>query len=129
MAVPGNTVRRVAEELIRNGRVVRADCGIEAAFRTDKGLLVARLTEGGPAERAGVRGPEVSVVRRGGSSFLRVDRSKADVVAAVDGKPVRTMDELLTAVEARKPGEEAAFTLVRDGKRVEVKVRLGETRE
>jgi S1-C subfamily serine protease len=129
MAVPGNTARRVAEELIRHGRVIRADCGIEAAFRTDQGLLVARLAEGGAAARAGVRGPEVRVVRRGGASFLRVDRSKADVVVAVDGKRVRTMDELLTAVEARRPGEEAVFTLLRDGRREDLKVRLGESRE
>jgi S1-C subfamily serine protease len=129
MAVPGNTARRVADELIRHGRVVRADCGIEAAQRTDQGLRVARLTEGGPADRAGVRGPETSVVRRGGAAYLQVDRSKADVVAAVDGKAVRTLDELLTAVEARKPGEEAVFTLVRDGRRTEVKVRLVEAKE
>jgi S1-C subfamily serine protease len=129
LAVPGNTARRVAEELIRHGRVVRADCGIEAAYRTDRGLLVARLAEDGPAERAGVRGPEVEVVRRGGARYLRVDRSKADVVTAVDGKPVRTMDELLTAVEAHKPGEAAVFSVIRDGQTEEVKVRLAESRE
>jgi S1-C subfamily serine protease len=129
MAVPGNTARRVAEELIRHGRVIRADCGIEAAFRTDQGLLVARLADGGAAERAGVRGPEVRVVRRGGASYLRVDRSKADVVVAVDGRSVRTLDELLTAVEAHRPGDEAVITLLRDGRREDLTVRLGESRE
>jgi hypothetical protein len=43
--------------------------------------------------------------------------------------PVTAVDEMPTAVEAHKPGEEAVFTLVRGGKRVEVKVRLAETRE
>ena len=58
-----------------------------------------------------------------------MDRSKADVVTAVDGKPVRTMDELLTAVEAHKPGEAAVFSVIRDGQKEEVKVRLAESRE
>ncbi|HVK12385.1 MAG TPA: trypsin-like peptidase domain-containing protein [Gemmataceae bacterium] len=129
MAVPGNTARRVAEELIRHGRVVRADCGIVAAQRTEQGLRIAKLVENGAAARAGLRGPEVSVIRRGGASYLQTDRSKADVVVAVDGKRVRTLDELLTVVEARKPGEEAVFTLIRDGAREEVKVKLAETRE
>jgi S1-C subfamily serine protease len=130
LAVPGNTARRVAEELIRHGRVIRPDCGILAVLRTDKGLLVARLAEGGPAEKAGVRGPEVSVVRRGGvPPFVRVDRSKADTVLAVDGKPVQTPDELLTAVEKHKPGDEAVLTLLRDGKKEDVTVRLSESRE
>jgi S1-C subfamily serine protease len=129
LAIPGNTARRVAEELIRHGRIVRADCGIEAAYRTDKGLLVARLAENGAAERSGIRGPEVQVIRRGGGSYLRVDRSKADVVAEVDGKPVRTMDELLTAVEAHKPGEDAVFTVIRGGSPETVRVRLAESQE
>jgi S1-C subfamily serine protease len=128
LAVPGNTARRVAEELIRHGRVVRADCGIEAAFRTDAGLLVARLTEGGPAEAAGVRGPEVTVVRRGGAVYYAVDRSRADVVVGVDGHPVKTMDELLSGVEAHKPGEKAVLNLLRDGKRTDVTVKLAEAR-
>ncbi|MEO2088603.1 MAG: trypsin-like peptidase domain-containing protein, partial [Gemmataceae bacterium] len=128
LAVPGNTARRVAEELIRHGRVVRADCGIEAAFRTDAGLVVARLTDGGPADEAGVRGPEVKKVRRGVATYYAVDRSKADVVVGVDGKPVKTMDELLTAVEAHKPGEKAVLNLLRDGERVDVPVRLTEAR-
>jgi S1-C subfamily serine protease len=129
LAIPGNTARRVAEELIKHGRVVRPDCGIEAAFRTDRGLLVARLSEDGPAARAGVRGPEVATVRRGGVVYLTIDRSRADLVIGVDGKRVQTMDELLTAVEAKKPGERVVFTLLREGQQVEVTVRLAESRE
>lgn len=129
LAVPGNTARRVAEELIRHGRVVRPDCGIEAVFRTERGLLVARLAEGGPAEQAGIRGPAVRALRRGGVVYWTVDRSRADLITAVDGNPVRTMDELLTAVETHRPGEEALFTLLREGRLVQVKVRLVESQE
>nr|UXE45601.1 hypothetical protein Hi04_10k_c5016_00010 [uncultured bacterium] len=129
LAVPSNTARRVVEELVRYGRVVRPDCGIEAAVRTDHGLLIARLLEGGAAEKAGLRGPEFKTVRRGGFAFLAVDRSKADVITAVDGQEVRTVDELLTAVEAHKPSETAVFSVLRDGKKTEINVLLLESRE
>lgn len=129
LAVPSNTARRVVEELVRYGRVVRPDCGIEAAVRTDQGLLIARLLEGGAAEKAGLRGPEFKTVRRGGFVFLAVDRSKADVITAVDGQQVRTVDELLTAVEAHKPSETAVFSVLRDGKQTELNVLLFESRE
>lgn len=129
LAVPSDTARRVVEELVRYGRVVRPDCGIEAAVRTEQGLLVARLLEGGAAERAGLRGPEIKTMRRGGFIFSAVDRSKADVISAVDGQQVRTVDELLTAVEAHKPGETAVFSILRDGKQTDLKVLLMESRE
>ncbi|VTS04496.1 S1C family serine protease [Tuwongella immobilis] len=128
LAVPGNTVRRVAEELIRHGRVVRADCGIEAAVRTDRGLLIARLTPRGPAEQAGIRGPELRAIQRGALVYWAIDRAKADVVVAVDGKPVRTMDELFAAVETHQPGEEAMFTVLRNGKSIKIPVELVESR-
>lgn len=129
LAVPGNTVRRVVEELVRFGRVVRPDCGIEAAVRTDQGLLIARLLEGGAAEKSGLRGPEIRTVRRGGLVYLAVDRSKADVIVAVDGQPVKTVDELLTAVEMHKPGETAVFSVIREGKKLDLSVSLLESRE
>lgn len=129
LAVPSNTARRVVEELVRYGRVVRPDCGIEAAVRTDQGLLIARLLEGGAAEKAGLRGPELKTVRRGGFVFLAVDRSKADVITAVDGQHVNTVDELLTAVEAHKPSETAVFSILREGKPKELHVLLLESRE
>lgn len=126
LAIPGNTARRVAEELIRYGRVVRADSGIEAVLRTEQGLLVARLAEGGPADRAGVRGPAIHALRRGGLIYYTVDRSQADIIIGVDGQAVRTWDELLTAIETHRPGEEAVLNLLRDGKRIDVKIRLTE---
>jgi S1-C subfamily serine protease len=128
LAVPGNTVRRIADELIRHGRVVRADCGIFSVFEKEQGLLIGRLVPGGPAEKAGLRGPEVSTVQRGGIMFKRVDRSKADLVTAVDGKPVKSLDDLLSLVESHKPGETVQVTIVRGGQRMDVAVTLVQAR-
>jgi S1-C subfamily serine protease len=44
----------------------------------------------------------------------------------VDGRPVRSLDDLLSYVEAKKPGDAVTFTVRREGKRVEVRVELEE---
>src|SRR5262249_36227762 len=69
LAIPANTARRVIEELIEHGRVIRADCGIYSAYETEAGLLVGRLDPDGPAQQAGLHGPQVNDVQRGGFVF------------------------------------------------------------
>lgn len=128
LAVPANTVRRVVEELMTNGRVIRPDLGIESVFQSAQGLLVGRLTADGPAEKAGLQGPQVKLVQRGNATYRAIDRSKADLIIAADGKPVKTLDDLFTIVEAHKPGETTELTVIRNGMKVNVKVVLGESR-
>jgi S1-C subfamily serine protease len=128
LAVPANTARRVVEDLLRMGKVVRADCGIASVLETDKGLLITRLTPDGPAEKAGLRGPEVVKVRRGGYVYQGLDRSKADRIVALDGKPVKSLDDLFAYVEGKKSGESVVFTVLRDGEKVDVKVELEQSK-
>ena len=54
-AVPINSIARILDQLIQNGRVIRADLGITRVFATREGLLVVNLVEGGPAEQAGIQ--------------------------------------------------------------------------
>jgi len=54
-AVPVNTISRVVPQLIANGRVTRPEVGIGKVFQTEKGLLIATLVPGGPAEKALVK--------------------------------------------------------------------------
>jgi S1-C subfamily serine protease len=128
MAIPANTARRVVEELIRHGRVIRPDIGVASVFQLDEGLLIAQLAPNGPAEKAGLRGPELRVVQRGPFIYRTLDRSKADVIQTVDGKPVRHLDDLLTLVEAKKPGDRVVLSILREGKRAEVTVELEQSR-
>ena len=127
MAIPASTARRVVDELIRHGYVIRTDCGIFSVYETERGLLIARLDPDGPAARAGLRGPEEQVVRRGGFIYRSVDRSKADLVAAADGRPVKTLDDLLSYVESKKPGGTVVLRVVREGQRMDVPVVLEQT--
>jgi S1-C subfamily serine protease len=129
LAIPSSTAHRVVDELIQHGCIVRADCGIFSVYETDGGLLVGRLLPNGPAQAAGLRGPQVKVVQRGAMIFKTVDRSKADLIVAVDGKPVETLDDLLSYVESRKPGDQVTLTVVRDGNKVPVPIVLEQSHE
>lgn len=129
LAIPSSTAHRVVEELIQHGRVVRADCGIFSVYETDAGLRVGRLVPNGPAQVAGLRGPQVKVVQRGATIFKTVDRSKADLIVAVDGKLVKTLDDLLAYVESQKPGDRVTLTVVRDGNQIAVPIVLEQLRD
>jgi len=127
-AIPVNTIRRLVPELIENGRIIRADTGIARVYQTERGLLIARLVPGGPAERAGLRGPKVQTREKRQGPFVyrynTVDRSAADLIVAVDGQPVKTADELISLVDTKKPGDRIVFTVIRDGEQVKVPMTL-----
>jgi S1-C subfamily serine protease len=124
LAIPANTARRVVEELVKFGRVIRPDLGIASVYALNQGLLIARLVPGGPAEKAGLRGPQERLMQRGGVVYRAVDRSKADVIVGIGDRQVRTLDELLTEVERRRPGEQVALRILRDGRLISVPVTL-----
>ena len=67
-------------------------------------------------------------VRRDGIVSQGIDRSKADLILAVNGKAVRTLEDLLTETEKKRPGEEAVFRIMREGERREVAVVLGQAK-
>jgi S1-C subfamily serine protease len=127
LAIPSNTARRVVEELIRHGRVVRGDSGIVSVYQSDRGLLISRLEPDGPAAKAGLHGPQVRIVQRNGNSYRVLDRSKADLIVGVDGQPVTNLDDLLAAVDSKKPGEKVTFRIIREGETIEVPVVLAES--
>jgi S1-C subfamily serine protease len=124
-AVPINSIQRILKPLIQHGRVIRADLGVRRVLTTDKGLLVVELLEGGPADRAGIQPMSTRVERLGPYIMRRPDPESADLIVAVDGKPSKSVDELLTEVEAHTPGEVVTITVLRGGRRRDIKVTLG----
>jgi S1-C subfamily serine protease len=126
-AVPINAIHRILHSLIENGRVIRADLGLTRVYRRGDGLLVLGVAEGGPADRAGVRAIGMKLLRYGGGVIRRLDPASADVILAIDGKRVTSVDELLTEVESHAPGESVNLTIERAGKPIEVPVRLGQS--
>jgi S1-C subfamily serine protease len=120
-AIPVNLVRRVVPELLAHGRVIRGDIGITHVTVIDDGLRIARLVPGGPAERAGLRGPKIT--RRG--PLVIEDRAGADVIVAIDGEAVANAAEFLGHIENKKPGDVVELTVRRGGREILVRVTLG----
>jgi S1-C subfamily serine protease len=127
-AIPVNTIARIVPQLIRDGRVIRPDIGIARVYETDQGLLIAKLSPNGAAERAGLQGPKVVRERRRQGPFVyerqTIDRSAADLIVAVDGKPVKTADDFLDLIESKQPGDTVVVTVVRNGQKTQVPVQL-----
>ena len=124
-AVPMNAIARILPQLVQHGRVIRADLGIRRVLKTDAGLLVGEVVEGGPAEDAGIRPIRLRVERVGRFLVRRLDPESADLIVAIDGKRVTSFDELLTEVESHPPGGTVTLTVLREGELEQVKVILG----
>jgi S1-C subfamily serine protease len=117
-AIPSNTVRSIARQLIESGEVQHAYLGIEMVS-VPGGVAVTRVRSGTPAERAGLRAA---------TSTETVDGEErpvgGDVVIAFAGKSVTSAVALQSAVDSRRPGERVMITILRDGKRQTVEVTL-----
>jgi S1-C subfamily serine protease len=125
-AVPINPIARILEQLIVNGRVIRADLGITRVYATGSGLLVLALVDGGPADQAGIQPIRVRVEQIAPGIVRRsLDHDSADLIVAVEHKRVRTVEELLNEVEKHHPGDTVRITVVRDGQSLDVAIRLG----
>jgi S1-C subfamily serine protease len=115
LVIPIDHARRVAEELIKNGRASYPWLGFSGAdldaktakeYGVAKGTLVRRVSPKSPAERGGVQ--------------------VQDVVTAVERSPIATMNDLMMLVRRHEPGEQIQLTVVRSGVTHTVKVRLAE---
>ena len=102
---------------------------LQRVLPTDQGLVIATSPPGGPAERSGLRGFRIIKNQRRFGPFVseevQIDRDYADLILAIDGQPVKSADDLLSAIERRQPGDEAVVTVLREGRQVNVGVVLG----
>lgn len=128
-AIPVATIRRIVPQLIQNGHVTRPYIGITQVYQTDDGLLISQVAPGSPAERAGLKGIKVVVETKRQGPFVyeqrRIDRSQADMIVGIEGKRIETVDEFMTVVESKNPGEQVKVSVVRSGKVAEVPITLG----
>ena len=56
--------------------------------------------------------------------YQTIDRSAADLIVAVDGRPIRALDDLADAIEVKQPGDVVTITVIRNGRQVQVPLRL-----
>jgi 2-alkenal reductase len=134
-AVPVNTVKRIVPHLIEKGVYDYPYLGIESSNRftiaelaepldlpVDRGVLVARVTPGTAADRAGLRGGDHDV-----DVMEATIRAGGDIIVAIDGYDLYTFDDLIAyLVLETEVGQEVVLTVIRDGKELEIPVTLGE---
>ena len=119
-AIPVSTAKQVLEGIVKDGQVTRGWIGVEPqelnaelaeAFKLKPeaakagGVIITGVLQNGPAAQAGIR--------------------PGDVITAVDGKPVSSVTQLLTAVAALKPAKSAPLTVLRGDGPVEISVTPG----
>jgi serine protease Do len=116
-AIPISVAIDVVEQLKTSGHVVRGwlgvgiqdvDRGLAESFGLDKptGALISQIEPGGPAEKAGVR--------------------VGDVVVEFDGQPVNESADLPHIVGLIKPGTHSGMKVIREGKRTDLRITVGE---
>ena len=129
-AIPVNTVESVVGELLEDGKVDHSYLGVSMQDLTpevaqyvnvpERGALIAQVYPGSPAEEAGLRGAEQTVVIDGQSYALG-----GDVVRRADGRAIRTSDDLRQIVGGMEPGDELELEVLRGEEELEITVTLG----
>ena len=118
-AIPSNTVRSIVRQLIATGEVEHAYLGIRME-QTREGVAVTEVLPGTPADDAGLRPATATKLVDG-----QEQPTGGDVVVEFDGEKVASPVALQSAVDARSPGDTVRVTVIRDGSRRTLEVKLG----
>jgi serine protease DegQ len=115
-AIPVSLARQVMDQIIATGSVTRGWIGVEVQDITPelaesfkladtKGVLIAGVVRGGPADKGGVK--------------------PGDILVEVDGKPVSDSSAMLNLVASAEPGKAATLKLLRNAAQVQIKLTVG----
>ncbi len=116
-AIPESVARNVTDQILRNGKVIRAYLGVMSegvtpalakAFHEKEvgGALVAEVTPDSPASHAGIE--------------------KGDIILSVNGKPINDSPQLAMTISLMQPGTSVSLKVLRDGAEREISARLEE---
>jgi S1-C subfamily serine protease len=130
-AIPINTVRDVAAQIISTGKAEHAFLGVGTVAITaqlarlfnlpvQKGLLVQDVDAGSGADKAGIVPGKTAVVVQGESYQIG-----GDIIVSIDGAPLTTFEQLRDAIAQKKPGDKVQLQLYHHGSKKSVTVALG----
>lgn len=116
-ATPVTTVEQIIPQLIKNGKAVHPFVGVQLAqltpdiasqlgVKAQSGAIVVSVVSGSPAQKAGI--------------------AEGDVITAVDGKPVNSVEDFVGALANHQPGDTITLAIVRGDTTKQVKVTLSE---
>lgn len=131
-AIPINTAKAIAHDLITDGRVHRAFLGIETLpvggylsqaldLPVEEGLLVETVTKGGPAAVAGIHGGD-----RVAQAGMRKIYLGGDIIVSIDGQKIANQFDVNAILNRKRPGDTVTVAVYRGGKKIDVAVKLGE---
>jgi S1-C subfamily serine protease len=127
-AVPINLAKKVLPQLKKSGKVERAFIGVTTT-KIDKqlsrdlnlpvksGALVVKVVKGSPADKAGLRAGRTQT-----AEGLTIG---GDVIVQVNGKKINSPDNVLSAIQDKKPGDTVNITYYRGSKKKSVTLKLG----
>jgi S1-C subfamily serine protease len=130
-AIPSNTAKAIATQLIAHGRAAHAWLGVEVTAvdpglaravpgLPSRGVGVARVLAGGPAATAGLHGPTRGATVDGVSVPVG-----ADAIVAIDGTAIHTPADVAAAIAAHRPGDRVRVAVLRHGTTRHLQVTLG----
>jgi S1-C subfamily serine protease len=116
-AIAIDTVKPIADQLVKNGRVVHPFLGVsyvplnpaisaQLNVNTTDGVVVETVVAGGPSAQAGIQ--------------------QGDLITAADGEALKGESALAYALNKHKPGDKITLTLLRQGQKKDVTVTLAE---
>jgi len=133
-AIPVSIVKRVVPALIKDGHYNYAWLGISGTSLTldlneamnlpadQRGTLVIDVTQGGPADKAGVQVGQNQATVNGNQIT-----TGGDVIIAADGQPVTGMDDVIDYLfNNKQPGDKMTLTVLRNGQQKDIQLTLGE---
>ena len=117
-AIPINIANDILPQLRESGRVARGAIGVQIrdistldadareyhGLKDVSGALIEHVKEGEPAAKAGLK--------------------PGDAVIAIDGRPLRSSEDLISRISSKKPGDAAELTVLRDGRKRDFTVHL-----
>ena len=129
-AIPSSLISRVVPVLIEKGKYDYPYLGItslddlplqlveQLGLKSFRGAYITSVVPGGPAEQAGLKAGTQTTSDSLGSG--------GDLIIAIDGKPVKTFDEMLSYLIVNKsPGDVVTLTIMRGDQQLDIPVTLG----
>lgn len=131
-SIPSAIVKKVAETIIQSGKVEHPYLGISYLSMSldlanamklpaeTRGVLVERVSQSGPAGKAGLKGSSTDITIDGIQTVIG-----GDIITKIDGNDIRVSDDLLSYLLIHTTvGQKVTLEIIRDGKTMNVDVTL-----
>ncbi|MFL6433830.1 MAG: S1C family serine protease, partial [Nitrososphaeraceae archaeon] len=132
-AIPSNTIAKEVPLLIKNGSYAHPWLGISGGKITPdsiramglpanyKGVIVGSIQPGSPAEKSGLKGLTQDDNNNNNNGGGGSAQQTGDIITAVDGHPVRQIDDIINYIESQKNvGDNIKLTVNRDGQIMDI---------